>query len=403
MADSTVSYKCPACGAPLTFPPGADHVNCEFCGSPYSIKDIEAMFAEKEAKAKEAADKVQAKFDSDEAGEKWSEEEKQMFKTLVCSSCGAEIVADENTMATECCYCGNPTMVPQRFSGDLKPDFIIPFKKTKEEAVAALKEFYKGKKLLPDAFTQNNRVEDIQGLYVPFWLFDSDVHAEAHLTGTKRHSYSSGNEDITETEYYKCYRAGNLSFARVPADGSKRMDDAYMESIEPFNYDEMVPFSTAYLTGLLADKYDVTAEDNEDRIKARIGTTTTAEIYGTMGEYDGHDLDDMDITTTGGCVKYAMVPVWILSTRYEGQVYTFMMNGQTGKFIGRLPCDPGKERKYMIIGLVVALIVAFIALNLASYALYGVSFISVIMGAAMGTTNNGAKKKKKTEAEGVDV
>jgi len=88
-------------------------------------------------------------------------------------------VADANTMATECCYCGNPTMIPSRFDGELKPDRIIPFQKTKEDAVASLKAFYEGKRLLPDAFRKGNRVEDVQAMYVPFWLFDADVSAEA--------------------------------------------------------------------------------------------------------------------------------------------------------------------------------------------------------------------------------
>ncbi|MFQ9401559.1 MAG: hypothetical protein ACLR1D_04260 [Dialister sp.] len=92
------------------------------------------------------------KWDTKKAGKDWSEEEEKMLRAFTCSSCGAEIVCDENTIATECCYCGNPTMISQRYSGSLRPDYVIPFQKMKEDAQAAFKNFYKGKILLPGSF-----------------------------------------------------------------------------------------------------------------------------------------------------------------------------------------------------------------------------------------------------------
>ena len=167
MADTSVSYKCLCCGAPLSFRPGAAKVTCEYCGTELEVKTVEEFYAQKEAAAAAAQAAKEAKWDTAAAGNEWEQQEAELMKAFTCSSCGAEIVCDANTMATECCYCGNPTMLPSRFSGMLKPDYIIPFKKTKDEAVAALKKFYEGKPLLPDAFTANNRVEAIQGMYVP--------------------------------------------------------------------------------------------------------------------------------------------------------------------------------------------------------------------------------------------
>jgi DNA-directed RNA polymerase subunit RPC12/RpoP len=386
----------------LSFLPGHDKVTCEFCGSEYDIQTLEKMFAEQQAKAAAAAqaeaEKAQKEkaaraaeaaaaggavaggaageagaegaagdashgWDTGAAGQAWGEGETENFQTFVCSSCGAELVTDGNTMATECCYCGNPTMIPQRFDGALKPDFIIPFKKTKEEAVKALKEFYKGKKLLPDAFTANNRVDAIQGLYVPFWLFDTKVHALVNYDASNTRSYQDGGDDVTETEYYNCSREGNLAFAKIPSDGSKKMDDDYMDSIEPFDYSEMQPFTTAYLTSYLADKYDVTAEDCAGRINERVESSTLEEVGKTM-DYESFDVTESQIEKTEGEVKYAMVPVWILTTKYEGKPYTFMMNGQTGKFIGSLPSDPGKEKKYMAIAFAACFVVVTAIMHL---------------------------------------
>ncbi len=342
MADTSVSYKCPNCEGPLNFAPGAGSVTCEYCGSKFTVQELEALYGAKEQKAAEAAEKKDAKWNAAAAGGMWSEEEAAMLRAYTCSSCGAEIVCDENTMATECCYCGNPTMLPGRFSGMLKPDYVIPFKKTKEEAVAALKKFYEGKKVLPDAFTENNRVEQIQAMYVPFWLFSSELEAFAVFDAQNESAVTSGKETITTTDIYRCYRNGKMSFYHVPVDGSVKMDDTYMESIEPFDYSEMVPFSSAYMTGFLADKYDVDAQTATERADDRMQLSAAGCLEETVTGYSSVSAKQCDVLKTSADVKYAMAPVWILTTRYENQPYTFMMNGQTGKFIGRLPVDKKK-------------------------------------------------------------
>lgn len=346
MADTSVSYKCPNCGAPLSFKPEAKQVICEYCNTKFTVEDLKKIYEQREKVAAEASHPAAAEWDTSAAGSTWNEEETANFQAFRCSSCGAELVTDGNTIATECCYCGNPAMLPERFSGMLKPDYVIPFKKTKDEAVAALKEFYKGKRLLPKAFTANNRVEQIQGLYVPFWLFDSQAQASATLRGVLVNTYDDSEDRVTETSYYECHREGEAEFSRIPADGSKKMDDDFMDAIEPFDYEDLQPFTTAYLTGFLADKYDVPADDCLDRINERVEKSISEEVAQTMGTFSSFSVTDNAVTRTGGDVKYALAPVWILTTRYEDKPYTFMMNGQTGKLVGRLPIDKKKERLY---------------------------------------------------------
>ena len=360
MADTSVSYKCLCCGAPLSFLPGAEKVTCEYCGTELEIKTVEEMFAKKEAAAAQAQAAKEAKWDTAAAGNEWEKEEAEMMKAFTCSSCGAEIVSDGNTMATECCYCGNPTMLPSRFAGMLKPDFIIPFKKSKEEAVAALKKFYEGKKLLPDAFTANNRVEAIQGMYVPFWLFDADIDAQGMYKASCSTTVTTEDEIVTTTDYYNCERAGTMKFERIPVDGSEKMDDTFMESIEPFDYSEMVPFSSAYFTGYLADKYDVDAEASVARADERVNTSAKLCLASTVEGLDGVEpSDDCTVVKNDSAVHYAMVPVWILTTRYNNEPYTFMMNGQTGKVVGSLPIDYGKLRNYSAMAFAICAVIAF--------------------------------------------
>lgn len=364
MADTTVSYTCPNCGGPLDFAPGAQKVVCPYCDTEFETKTIEDLFAKKQEQAIEAEKSKEKTWDTKTAGSAWSEEEAAMMKVVTCSSCGAEIVCDENTMATECCYCGNPTMIPARFDGMLKPDSIIPFKKTKEEAVAALKDFYKGKYLLPSAFTKNNRVEAIQPMYVPFWLFDADVRASAAFRAESDHVINTPDETITETSIYRCERSGTMRFQKIPVDGSTKMDDTYMESIEPFHYADLVPFSSAYFTGCLADKYDVDAKASEPRASARIEESAVGVLESTVTGYTRTHAEDRMVEKEGNNVSYAMVPVWILTTRYKGVPYTFMMNGQTGKIVGSLPYDNAKSFLYMGITSLVLLPIFYFLLRL---------------------------------------
>lgn len=362
MANTSVAYKCPNCGGPLEFAPGAAKITCPYCDTEFEVSKIEEMFAKQQEMAAAAQEAKEAKWDTKDVGGEWSEEEAAMMKAFTCSSCGAEIVSDGNTMATECCYCGNPTMLPSRFSGMLKPDYVIPFKKTKEEAVAALKEFYKGKRLLPSAFTANNRVEAIQPMYVPFWLFNSAVTATAEFKAENDTVYETSDETVTETSVYRCDRKGSMQFDRIPVDGSEKMDDTYMESIEPYDYADMVPFSAAYLTGYLADKYDVDAEAAVPRADERVHKSAIGVLEDTVEGYSRHELVNDAIYKEDGEVSYAMAPVWILTTRYEDKPYTFMMNGQTGKMVGSLPYDKKKANLYWAVSaLILTVIFYFIA------------------------------------------
>ena len=183
-------------------------------------------------------------------------------------------------------------------------------------------------------------------MYVPFWLFDSQISAQAEFRAEKVRVLNTPKEVITQTSIYNCRRAGKMSFERIPVDGSKRMDDAYMDSIEPFNYSEMVSFSAAYFTGYLADKYDVTAEECAPRADKRVENSAIEVLKSSVEDFDAVQLENAAVIKDVGKVSYAMVPVWILTTRYEDKPYTFMMNGQTGKFIGSLPYDKTKAFLY---------------------------------------------------------
>ena len=354
MPTQVTNYQCPSCTGPLHFSGASGRLECEYCGASYDVAEIEALYAEKEKKAAEAQQTAKegsagqsvpsvdgSAWDTSDFCEDWGAEGDGM-RVYGCPSCGAQLICEESTAAASCPYCGNPTVVPGQFSGALRPDFIVPFKLSKEEAVKALKSHYKGKFFLPKSFTGENHVQEIRGIYVPFWMFDGEAEGDAHYEATRSRTYRSGDYEITETKHYDVYRAGTVTFEKVPVDASSKMPDGHMDSIEPYDYKELKPFSTAYLPGFLADKFDVTVEQSRQRADQRCEGTLASALRGTVKRYDLCILRDSSVHLRRGKVHYALMPVWMLNTKWHGKDFIFAMNGQTGKLVGDLPVSWGK-------------------------------------------------------------
>ena len=196
-------------------------------------------------------------------------------------------------------------------------------------------------------FKDQNHIDEIKGIYVPFWLFDADVNANIRYKATKVRHWSDSNYKYTETNYFSVFRGGRVAFDRVPVDGSSKMPDDLMESIEPYNFNEAVDFQTAYLAGYLADKYDVDAQQSINRANERIKRSTEEAFASTVKGYTSVIPEGANIQLNSGKAKYALYPVWILNTTYKGENYLFAMNGQTGKFVGDLPMDKGLFKKWL--------------------------------------------------------
>ena len=364
MPTQVTNYQCPACTGPLHYSAKSGKLECDYCGSSFDVADIEALYAHKEAEAAAAKQAADAKADAAAAAETeaaqaaaqsgnvggWDTSglssdwgaDADGLRVYSCPSCGAELICDETTAATSCPYCGNPTVVPGQFSGALRPDFILPFRLTKDDAVQALRAHYKGKPFLPKSFTSANHIEQIQGVYVPFWLFDGGAEGSASYRASNTSVYETGDYEVTETMHYDVFRAGSIAFEKIPVDASSKMPDDHMDSIEPFDYAQMQPFSTAYLPGYLADKYDVSVDDSRDRADARCRETLAQALRDTVTGYGTCVPDHTDIRLHRGKVHYALLPVWMLSTKWNGESFLFAMNGQTGKLVGDLPTDRGR-------------------------------------------------------------
>ncbi|MFR8251079.1 MAG: hypothetical protein ACLVAI_04475 [Anaerovoracaceae bacterium] len=328
-------FKCPCCGGAIGFDSTIQKMKCPYCDTEF---DIETLISyDRELKNERPEDLTW----ETQAGGRWQEGETDGLRSYICNSCGGEIVTDANTAAAACPYCDSPVVMTEQFAGLLKPDFVIPFQMDAKAAKAALTKHYKGKCLLPKVFKDQNHIEEIKGIYVPFWLFDAEAEADIRYRGTRVQTWSDSDYHYTRTSYYSIRRGGTLAFERVPVDGSSKMADDLMESIEPFDFSDAVDFQTAYLAGYFADKYDVDAEQSTDRANLRVRTSTEDTFSSTVRGYASVIPEYSSIRLQNGRAKYALYPVWLLNTSWKGQRYTFAMNGQTGKFAGDLPMDKG--------------------------------------------------------------
>ena len=333
MAEKITVYQCPACTGPLSFDGKIGKLKCDYCGTTYTTQEIEALYADKNKSAAAADATAQKKADEAEAAATaaafgasgaseasgWGSDAAHM-RAYNCTTCGAELICDETTAATKCPYCGNPSVIPGKFAGVDRPDYVIPFKVDKKQAVSSFKEYYKGRLLLPKSFESDNHIEEIKGVYVPFWMFSGVVEGRAQYEAVKEDRRRAGNEEIVRQEHYDVYREGTMSFSKIPVDASTKMPDDLMDSIEPFNYKEMRTFGMEYMPGYLANKYDVSKEESRKRADDRaVGSFRTA-LQGSVKNYDSVNVRQQSEKIKPGKAEYGMLPVWLLSSNWEGTV-----------------------------------------------------------------------------------
>ncbi len=340
---SIQDYKCPCCGGAIEFNSTVQKMKCPYCESEFELSAVASYQEELQG---EGSDNME--WDNS-ATQEWTEGDTEGARVYVCESCGGQIIADENTAASKCPYCDNPIVFKGSVAGALKPDVIIPFKLNKEKAKEQYKKHLEGKKFLPQVFKSENHIDEIRPIYVPYWLFDAKADARIRYTGIKTRRYTQGEYECTEKKYYSVVREGDIAFAHVPVDGSEKMPDDLMESIEPFDFKDTTEFRMEYLAGSVADKYDQTAEQVEPRANERIKKSTEVEFRKTVKGYDTVTCDNSNINLQDGKSSYAMYPVYILNTTWNNQKFLFAMNGQTGKFVGNLPLDKAAANKALLI------------------------------------------------------
>ncbi|MBE6912144.1 MAG: hypothetical protein E7473_06445 [Ruminococcaceae bacterium] len=359
--DTIQNYKCPCCGAPLVFDAGSQGLHCESCENKFDLDTIRQLDDAERLSGEES------KFDWESYTPRdFTPVNGVDFSNYSCPSCGAEISGDDTMGSTICPYCGNSTIVKGQFEGVLRPDYIIPFKIDKKTAIAAFEADFKKRPFLPDLFRDKKKISEMAGVYVPFWMFDCDCNANLTYRANRTHIWSDSDYIYTKTDFYKLLRSGSLGFENIPVDASKKADDAYMEAIEPFDYSDAMDFDSAYLSGFLADKYDVSVEESILRANARVRNSTLDAFLETTAGFQNVCAERDNISINNSKIRYSLLPVWMLNIKYMDKMYKFAVNGQTGKVVGEYPVDKKKKWKFFAkvagISLAVTLAIAYFML-----------------------------------------
>lgn len=327
-----ITYKCPNCGGALEFQADTQSFKCEFCLSDFNNTEIKSFESGSRSKDETTAEKEPSKEDR-----KKDTEFQDKAKVYSCSSCGAEIVTDDTTAATFCYYCHSPAIIPGQLSGAYRPAKVLPFKFKREAATEIFVNWCRKKPLLSKDFTSASQLELLSGVYVPFWLFDCDLRGRVRADARRVRTWITGNKRYTETKYYEIVRAGTARFGGVPADGSQKIDDHLMEMLEPFDYAQMEDFSMSYLSGYLAEKYDLDDKAVYGRVQERIQKYMGTLLRNTIDGYSSVAVTSSNVDVYGKKATYVLLPTWMFTYQYKGKTYIFAMNGQTGKIAGSLP------------------------------------------------------------------
>ncbi len=336
--------KCPHCGAKIDYNPKTGTFKCEFCRAEMTLEEMKKHQNASTEKSNESVDEDDVDNYED-------------YVVYKCKNCGAEIVADAETTATFCIYCRNTAILKNKLSGKFAPDLIIPFEKEKEDAIKAFKSLAVGRPLVPKYFTDQSNIEKIRGIYIPFWLHDFNIEGDITAKGTQKRHWTVGDTHYTETKVYDLLRGGSAFFKSVPIDGSKRFPDDLMNTIQPYNYKKMVKYNHAYLSGFLAERYDVESEITKQTLQPQILNETKKKFLDSASGFGVLTLKSNTLKPVHHAVKYVLLPVYMVNVKYGGKMYTFAMNGQTGEFIGNIPINKKKAILIAIITFIVSLLV----------------------------------------------
>lgn len=296
-------FKCNNCGGNVVYHPEKHSMFCPFC-------------------------------DSENSEERTDE---SLGELTVCPNCGGEVKLQEHTSATQCPSCDCYLILSERVEGAYAPKTIIPFQLGKEACKQSLREKFKKFLFAPTDFLSEARLNEMQGVYVPFWFYDYDSHWDFQAEGTKVRSWTSGNTQYTETSYYDVVRDMDIEFQKIPVDASIQMPDDVMDLVEPFNYGQMVEFNPKYVSGFYAEKYNMPADAVENRARKKMTDDADQLLKDSYNGYSSIKVKQRNLQLRDSRSDYGLLPVWKYIYTYKEKEYPFYMNGQTGKIVGSPP------------------------------------------------------------------
>ena len=305
-------FKCKNCGGNAVYHPEKHSMFCPFC-------------------------------DSENSAERTDE---NLGELTICPNCGGEVKVQEHTSATQCPSCDCYLIFNERVEGVFAPKSIIPFQLSKETCKRSIREKFKKFLFAPTDFLDEARLNEIQGVYVPYWFYDYDTHWDFQAEGTKIRSWTSGDTQYTETSYYDIVRDMDIRFQKIPVDASVQMPDDVMDLMEPFNYGQLEDFNPEYMSGFYAEKYNMPSDAVEERARKKMTNDADRMLVDSYSGYSSVKVKRRDLQLRDSRSDYGLLPVWKYIYTYQGNKYPFYMNGQTGKIVGNPPVSMKKLWAY---------------------------------------------------------
>ncbi len=321
-------YACPNCGANIKFDPATQKMKCSYCDTMISPHDY--------MHAKGADEEKGVDLDSDE----------YEVTYYTCPQCGGELITEDTTAATFCSYCGSSTILEMRVGREKKPNYIIPFKKTREECEEAYKKTLRKAIFAPNDLRKDETVERFRGIYMPYWIYDAQSDGEFVTHG----STSTRRGDYIYTKHYSLQSRVSFEYSGISYDASSSFEDRLSEAIAPFDLAESDHFTSSYLSGFYADTSDVPVDVYTGDVNNMVMSDMATELL-KVKEYPKHGVTSASVLGAlekrkiTNHYKLGMFPVWFLANQQGDRVSYAVVNGQTGKVAMDIPID---IRKYFI-------------------------------------------------------
>lgn len=307
-----MSVKCPGCAGNLLFSPSRQAMYCRMCGNTYAPEEVGS---------------------EDHASPTY---ECNIYR---CSSCGGEIAVTGSEASSVCLFCGSPSLIFDRISERMRPDGVLPFQITRDQARENIEQHLKGGRFIPSAIS-NVKEDNIRGIYLPYRVLSGEIYDAAVISST----IGSGKNSRTVLEGM----AGYAEFRNVPLDASVSLNDEYGRKIEPFYYDDVKDFDEDYLSGFYSDIQDATDDEMKSAATLRCDKMFCDKCKEIATGHDAKTYQSVPSVRLTDKGVYLLLPCWFYTFVYDGQPYTLLVNGQTGKTAGTIPWDKGRVKKISI-------------------------------------------------------
>ena len=346
--------KCPNCTGEMKYDPELQKVKCEFCATAFTIEELKEKIKNKiVASDVEDVDNLnEYSFDNSTA----TTAETYEGKSYKCTQCGATLMTFDDTAVTFCSYCGSQAMLEDKLLKQTNPDYVIPFKKTREECIDAYKRKINSFKFVPKYMKEDVTLEKFRGIYMPYCINNLKKKGQIRNEGEK---YSHRRGDYIYYNKYAIKSDVDVAYEGISFDLSSKFYDCYSMSI-PYNFKEAVKFDPAYLTGYYADTLDVEKHVYQDVAK-EIATPDATKRLRKDNMFRKYGCNLPTISNFDNDFKIGMFPTYFLGVRSKDNqsMHYAIVNGQTGEVAMDLPID---FKKYILVSLIVGLII-FLVLN----------------------------------------